>query len=232
MFAYVPARGGSQRIPRKNVRQLDGKPILGHVLETLTRLPFISAVHVSTDDDEIRTVAEAFGAECLELRLPSLADSKSGFTDLIRHDVPRYVEANGGDTEVLFVLATAALVPASVFIDAYSAYSEVRPDILMSCEPYQEPAWWALIEDEDGRWRPLFPEKVLINSQDLPPTITDAGLFYMFDQSVLKRFECHKTVNHLEPYFVPHQFRGDVNSEEDWERLVWKYERLRTGVRP
>lgn len=226
MFAYIPARGGSQRLPRKNVRDLGGKPIIVRVIETLRELPFLSRIHVSTDDAEIRRIAEDCGAECLAPRDASLADSQSGFTDLIRRDIPRYVAANGGDHEVLFVLATAALVPARVYASAYETYRSERPEILMSCEPYPEPAWWALHQKPDGFWYPLFPDKVLINSQDLPPTLTDAGLFYYFDQHVMSQYDCHKTASRLQAYVVPHQYRCDINDEEDWERLEWKYERL------
>lgn len=231
MFAYIPARGGSQRLPRKNVRDLGGKPIIAHVIETLRSLPFLSRVYVSTDDQEIRRIAEGCGAQCLAPRDASLADSQSGFTDLIRRDIPRYIEANNGDYEVLFALATAALVPADVYRQAYEMYRAAQPEILMSCEPYPEPAWWALCQKPDGFWFPLFPDKVLINSQDLPPTLTDSGLFYFFDQRVMSQYDCHKSADRLQAYVVPHQYRCDVNNKEDWERLEWKYERLRRATK-
>ena len=230
MFAYIPARGGSQRLPRKNVRVLGDKPVLGHVIETLKALPFLSRIHLSTDDPEIRDIAQSFGAECLDLRDTSLADSQSGFTDLIRGDIPRYIEANGGDPEILFVLATAALVPAEVYLDAYEVYRATQSEILMSCEPYSEPVWWALEEQDDGFWYPIYPDKVTVNSQDLPQALTDAGLFYLFDQRVLRAYDCHKLARRLKPYLVPHQYRCDINDEEDWERLEWKYMRLQKGA--
>lgn len=226
MFAYIPARGGSTRIPRKNIRPLAGKPILGRVIEALKALSFIDAVHVSTDDAEIADVAMSFGAVCLAPRSADLADSQSGFTDLIRNDIPRYVEANDGDSEVLFVLATAALVPSSIYEDAWKVYAEDRPEILMSCEPYDEPIWWAFEQKADGFWFPVFPDKVLTNSQDLPPSLTDSGLFYMFDQKIMSAFDCHKLADRLQAFVVPHEYRCNVDNEEDWERLEWKFERL------
>lgn len=231
MFAYIPARGGSQRLPRKNIRLIGGKPVLAHVIDNLKALSFVSRIHVSTDDPEIAQIAERHGAECLDFRDPRLADSQSGFTDLIRDDIPRYIEANGGDNEVLFALATAALVPAEIYQDAYADYQTYRPEILMSCETYSEPPWWALQQKGDGYWYPLFPDKVSINSQDLPPAITDSGLFYFFDQTVMRRYDCHKLANRLRAYVVPHRYRCDVNDDEDWERLEWKYQRLQKAAR-
>lgn len=232
MFAYIPARGGSARLPGKNIRLLDGKPVIAHVIETLRTLPFLSRIHVSTDSPDIQDIASAYGAECLELRDAALADSTSGFTDLIRNDIPRYCEANGGDTEVLFMLATAALVPSKVLSEAYEAFRASKPEILMSCEPYSEPVWWALQEKKDGFWFPLYPDRVTVNSQDLPVTLTDSGLFYYFDQAVMQAYDCHKLAERLQPYIVPHPYRCDVNDDEDWERLEWKYHRLRSRSEP
>ncbi|WP_135081491.1 acylneuraminate cytidylyltransferase family protein [Terasakiella sp. SH-1] len=226
MFAYIPARGGSQRIPRKNIRELDGTPIIGHVINHLKELDFLSNVYVSTDDEEIAEVARSYGAETLELRSPDLADSISGFTDLIRHDIPRFMKAEENDHEVLFCLATAALVPAEIYLKAYEQFKKDEPEVLMSCEPFHEPAFWAMTQKEDGFWYPLFPDKVLINSQDLEPTITDSGLFYFFDQRILAQYDCHKLANKLQAFLVPHGYSCDINNEADWERLEWKYERL------
>ncbi|WP_417845200.1 cytidylyltransferase domain-containing protein [Thalassospira povalilytica] len=225
MLAYIPARGGSQRIPRKNIRLLGGKPIVAHVIEQVLQLTFVTDVFVSTDDAEIKDVAESFGAQCGALRDPCLSNSKAGFIDLIKQDIPRYCR-EAEDDEVLFCLATAALVPSEVYISAYEEYTISQPDILMSCEPYPEPVWWALQQKEDGYWHPMYPDKVLINSQDLPKTLTDSGLFYFFNQRNMNRFSSHKIVEKLQAFEVPHQYRCDVNDEEDWERLEWKFQRL------
>lgn len=228
MLAYIPARGGSQRIPRKNIRPLDGKPIMAHVIEQVQKLPFITDIFVSTDDVEIKDVAESFGAQCCALRDPRLSNSKAGFIDLIKEDLPRFCQEVGSD-EVLFCLATAALVPAEIYSSAYEEYKTSLPDILMSCEAYPEPIWWALQQKEDSYWHPMFPDKVLINSQDLPKTLTDSGLFYIFNQKNMSRFSSHKIVEKLQAFEVPYQYRCDVNDDEDWERLEWKYQRINSG---
>lgn len=226
MFAYIPARGGSQRVPRKNVKPLGGLPVIAHVIAALKQVPNIDAVHVSSDDPEIAAVAEAHGAECLELRAMHLANSVAGFIDLIREDIPRYCDFRGGDTDVLFVLATAALVPSKIYADAIALFQRERPDILMSCEAYPHPLWWGFRQKPDGFWTPIFPDKVQINSQDLPPALTDSGLFYIFDQTVLSRFPSHKLVDRLLPYEVPQIYRCDIDTPADWERLEWQYERI------
>lgn len=226
MFAYIPARGGSKRVPRKNIRKLGGKPVIGHVIETLRRLEFLSQVHVSTDDPEIAAVAEAYGAVCLAPRDPALAADAPGFTDLMRRDIPRYAEANGGDRDVLFVLATAALVPEAIYRDAFRVFESQRPELLMACEHFSSPPHWALVYKPDGHVTPLFPEMVRINSQDLPEAVTDAGLFYFFDLDDAVRYDCHKDMTRLLPYLVPDDYCADVDRPEDWALLEYKYARL------
>ncbi len=228
MFAYIPARGGSRRIPKKNIKELGGKPIVGHVLDTLAKLEFLDEIYLSTDDPEIASIATAHGATCLELRDPSLATDAPGFIDLIREDIPRFSEASGGDQEVLFVLATAALVPAPLFEAAHARYRETGPDILMSCERYPTSPYWALTEEPDGYLRALFPDKVLINSQDLPTTLADAGLWYYFNLERMKTFESVKLADQILPFLVKDEYACDVDTLEDWTELQQKFDRLNT----
>lgn len=224
MFAYVPARGGSKRIPRKNVKPLGDRPIIAHVVEALKGLDFIDAVYVSTDDAEIADVAQAAGAETLGLRAPELADDISGFIDLIRRDMPRFCEASG-TTEVLFSLATAALVPPRVYREAHAVWKAEKPDIVMSCEKAYP--WWAMVQKDDGFWTPLYPDKVLINSQDLPPALVDAGLFYLFDQAVVSGFDSVKLVDRLRAFEVDDAYIGDIDTADDWALLEYKHSKLK-----
>jgi pseudaminic acid cytidylyltransferase len=219
VIAYIPARGGSKRVPRKNIRPLGGVPVLGRVLQVLTRLDAISGVFVSTDDPAIAVVAEKYGGIWLGPREPALSDDKAGFIDLMHRDVPRHCDAAGGDREVLFVLATAALVPLDVYRSAQETWIRCRPDILMSVLPFAKSPYWALVPSPDGYLRPLFPKMVRVNSQDLPPAYTDAGLFYIFDVDVMQRFGSHKDVDRLQPFLVDKSYGIDVDNEDDWTAL-------------
>ncbi|MEK9969919.1 MAG: hypothetical protein VW600_12345, partial [Ferrovibrio sp.] len=154
---------------------MDGRPVITHVIDTLKSLDFISKVYVSTDDSAIADIATAAGALCLGPRAAELANDKAGFAELIHQDIPRHVK-HCGDGQVLFALATAALVPADIYQQAWQIFGSSRPDILMSCEKAHP--FWAMTQKADGFWWPIFPEKVLTNSQDLPPSLIDAGLFY------------------------------------------------------
>lgn len=226
MFAYIPARGGSLRIPNKNIRMLGDRPVIVHVIETLKTLDWISSVYVSTDDERIKEVAEGAGAKCLDLRAAEYSNDKAGFAELIHHDIHRFVR-HAGDGEVLFALATAALVPQSVYVEAYREYVASKPDILMSCETAYP--FWAMTQKKDGFWWPLFPDKVLTNSQDLPKALVDAGLFYMFSLDKMRRFSSVKLADRILPYEVPPTYTVDVDTPEDWHLLEYKFQKLKNG---
>jgi CMP-N-acetylneuraminic acid synthetase len=226
MICYIPARGGSRRVAKKNIRPLAGKPVLGHVIEHIRQLDFIDHIFVSTDDPAIQEVAASFGAATLALRAPALADDRSGFIDLIRADVPRYCTASGDDREILFVLATAALVPPAIFREAHAAYVQHKPELLMSCTSYPVTPFFAMTQKKDGYWQALFPDKVLLNTQDLPPTLVDAGLFYYFSQAAVAGYPDIKLVEKLYAYRVEDRYAVDVDTFEDWQSLEEKYRRL------
>jgi CMP-N,N'-diacetyllegionaminic acid synthase len=228
VFAYIPARGGSRRIPTKNIRTLGDRPVIVHVIEALQALDWITTVYVSTDDVRIQEVAEGVGAQCLGLRAPELSNDRAGFAELIHHDIPRFA-SHAADREVLFALATAALVPPSIYADAHRHFVASKPDILMSCETAHP--FWAMTQKPDGFWWPLFPDKVLTNSQNLPKSLVDAGLFYMFDISNMQRFQSVKLADRVQSYEVPCAYTVDVDTLEDWDLLEYKYRKLKSGSR-
>jgi pseudaminic acid cytidylyltransferase len=226
MFAYIPARGGSKRIPGKNVKLLNGTPIIGHVIETLKSLDFIDNVHVSTDDPDIAAVAESFGAVCLDLRPAELSGDVPGFIDLIHNDIPRFSEYNSGDTDVLFSLATAALVPMETYRQAHDLFSQSKTDLVMSTERFHSNPHWALSKSKDGKWGPIWPDMVFKRSQELPEALADAGLFYFFDLIAMKKYQSVKLVDGLLPCIVEDEYTCDVDTDADWQRLEEKFRSL------
>ena len=106
MFAYIPARIGSKRIPRKNIKILDGKPLIMHVIKNLSKLKSISGIAVSTDSNEIKDLClKNSNVECLELRNQDLADDKTGFMELVKYDLPRYCDFFQENTFIFWVVS-------------------------------------------------------------------------------------------------------------------------------
>lgn len=220
----MPARGGSKRVPKKNIRPLGGKPVLGHVLDALRPLSFLEAVCVSTDDLEIRRVAEDFGAVTLEPREAELSDDHATFMTLLRRDVPRFLRHHGKDpasSEILWVLSTAALVTPEIYRAAHERFRESGADILVSTKSFECSPFRALVPGKDGRFTPLFPDKLLTRSQDLPETCVDSGLFYFIKVGPMSAAPGHwfNVGGGPAVFPVPDSLAIDVDTPEDWARL-------------
>lgn len=223
MIAYIPARGGSKRIVKKNIKHLGGKPSIGHVIDNISQLDFIDDICVSTDDREIKRVAEHYGAKTLRLRSPELCGDNIGFMQLIREDVPRFIDKG---KEVLFVLATACLVPPHIFREAFQSYMENKPDMLMSTTVYNISPFKALVPKTDGHWQYLFPKESSFMTQSLPRTMVDAGAFYFFNQDRINKLKYCKSIKRLAVYQVNSIYVQDVDTLEDWKILKEKYRTL------
>lgn len=233
MIAYIPARGGSKRIPLKNVKPLGGIPVLGHVIQAVKRLSFIEGVCVSTDSSEIAQVASEYGAVTLEARTPELSDDRSTLKDLLDKDVERFLnhfKISALEASVLMPIATAALVSPDVYAAAYEEFCKDSYDFLMATTDYSISPFWAMTEGSDKKWRPLFPEKITARSQDLPKAQADAGLFYMLSYARMKdaprgwlfseKMKCFK---------VSPLIAVDVDKQDDWDELERKFKESRTN---
>jgi len=219
MIGYIPARGGSKRLPRKNIRLLNGKPIIAYPIEALLHTEGVDEVFVSSDDPEIGAVAQEYGAQWLGPRSPDLSDDKAGFIDLIHRDVPKHCKHANDANTVLFVLATAALLTPETLSKAIAAWEEGQPDILMSVLEIGKNCYWSLIPQEDGTLKPMFPDMVRINSQDLPKAYNDAGQFYIFQPDTMQKFGSHKDVDRLQPFEIRPSEAVDIDTEDDWAFL-------------
>jgi pseudaminic acid cytidylyltransferase len=224
MIAYIPARGGSKRIPRKNIKMLDGKPVIGHVIDIIKQLNFIAKICVSTDDPEIQNIAIKHGAATGALRKQELGGDFVGFINLLREDVARFAEA---DDDLLFVLPTAVLVRENHYREASQLFLRKRPEILMAAVEYPISPFWAMVSKGDEHWQPLHPEAITRRSQDLPKTCVDAGLFYIMQWKQVARYES-LMADTLMVYRVPPEIAVDVDVPSDWDRLVLRYQTQRS----
>ena len=224
MFAYVPARGGSKRIPRKNVRPLGGKPLLERVIEQLRLTPGLAGVAVSSEDSEILALAEKAGATTLCPRDAALADDTTGFMDLVRRDAPRF-SAHFCDDDVLFVTATAALVTSASYSEALARHKGNESGLTMAVTVFDRSPMLALTGDPRLSLAALFPEMYLKPTKDLPPCCFDAGCFYAFS---IERASKRKKLIDLTPIrgvVLPNDVGIDLDTEADWHRLEESFAR-------
>lgn len=218
MFAYVPARGGSKRIPRKNVRPLAGQPIILRVLDALASLP-LKGIGVSSEDPEILKLVEGYkGARTLGPRPAELADDKAGFMDLARRDAPRFAKEFGDDS-MLFVTATAALVKPEHYQRAVDLHKKDPKGLVAAVTAYESSPWLALSGDPAKGLKAAFPDKYMLPTKDLPAAYTDAGCFYALSLAHLGGKTGFFDLAPVRGVVLPPDVGIDVDTEDDWRRL-------------
>jgi len=225
MFAYIPARIGSKRIKQKNIRLLDGKPIICHVIEQLMRVPALTGIAVSTDSELIQACVSSYSkVTTLALRTADIADDQASFMDLIRNDLPRF-EQHFGSHEVVFTLATAALITDNFFTQGIELYQQ-HTGLVMSVASLPTSVHLALEVNEQGSLAPLFPEKYPLPTAQLTPLYADAGGFYIFDTQQLRTKSMFIELNPIHPVPLPANIALDIDDEADWQLLEQQYAQL------
>ena len=224
LLAYIPARGGSKRVVRKNIRELEGVPVLARVLRTLRQLDFIHTACVSTDDSEIAAIAEKEGALTLALRAANLSDDQTAVVDLLKNDVPRFISACGlseVSAQVLVILPTAALLRAETLREAYQQFLGSSSALFASLSELDFSPARSLERDANGLYHPFAPTRLMQRSQDLPPAVIDAGQFYFMHYAAMQSHQGHwfTLPGGIAGMVLAPQEAIDVDTEEDWLNL-------------
>jgi N-acylneuraminate cytidylyltransferase len=223
--AIIPARGGSKRIPRKNLLPFDGVPMIVRSIRTALDSGLFEQVVVSTDDAEIADVARAHGAHVPFMRPAALADDYTGTAAVIVHalqQLPAFDYA-------CCVYATAPLLQARYLRQGIELL-EQRPDksFAFSVCGFGFPVQRALTLDEQGALTALYPEFRETRSQDLPEAFQDAGQFYWGRSAAWLRGEVLYSPASL-PVILPRHLVQDIDTPEDWKRAEYLYAALKAG---
>lgn len=224
--AVIPARGGSQRIPRKNIRLLHGKPLIAYSIETALKSGLFDRVIVSTDDAEIAQISRDFGAHTPFLRPTNLSDNMTGTTPVMQHALQYLIDKGESPNEACLIYATCPLLTPE---DLEQGLAQLKQaSFCFSATTFAFPIQRALHMKENGELAPLFPEHIAKRSQDLVEAIHDAGQFYWartqdwFDQDIFGA--------NSRPFMLPRHRIQDLDTEEDWLRLMQIMQLQRTSV--
>jgi len=214
--AVIPARGGSQRIPRKNIRLLNGKPLMAYSIETAIASGLFDRIIVSTDDAEIAKVAQDFGAETPFFRPDDLADHMTGTTPVMQHALRFLIEEGKTPDQACLIYATCPLLTKE---DLQNGLDQLpNATFCFSATTFDFPIQRALHIQDDGKLAPMFPEHIGKRSQDLVEAIHDAGQFYW--ASTQDWFDKEIFGQKSKPLLLPRHRIQDLDTEEDWLRLM------------
>lgn len=221
MVAIITARGGSKRIPRKNIKEFCGKPIIAYPIEAALESRLFDEVMVSTEDDEIVAVAEQYGAKVPFRRSAATADDFATTADVLNEVLAEYRQRGQEFDWMCCLYPTAPLVTAKTLREAWAYLQEKQADALTPVVKFSYPPQRCFIL-ENGYLRYKWPEYIRSRSQDLEPFYHDAGQFYF------NRIECFQEGNFtkLVPYILDDLQVQDIDNLEDWEMAEIKYKLL------
>lgn len=213
--AVIPARGGSQRIPRKNIKQLNGKPLIAYSIEVAIHSRLFDRVIVSTDDQEIAKVAQQWGAETPFTRPDDLADHFTGTTPVMQHALRTLIEQGLEIDSACLLYATCPLLTPQDLQKGFEALA--KTPLSFAATTFDFPIQRALCV-RDGKLQPMYPEHISQRSQDLEEAIHDAGQFYWgtTEQWLTNPAMFSELAT---PIMLPRYRVQDLDTEEDWQRL-------------
>ena len=215
-IAIIPARGGSKRIPKKNVRQFCGSPIISWSISTALRSDLFARVIVSTDDKEIAAIAKAYGAEVPFMRPSRLADDYIGTIPTIQHAIHAVEQENFFPHFVCCIYPAAPFVSVKQLRDAFSILQKEDIDFVFPAAPYSPPVQRGFVVTDEGNVQMWSPNDFSRRSQDLTNVFHDTGQFYWAKNETWKEskiiFSPKSRILRVGVYEAI-----DIDSLDDWE---------------
>ncbi len=215
-LAIVPARGGSKRIPKKNIAQFHGHPIIYYILNAAKSSKLFDVIHVSTESDLVFEVVKGLGFEPDFLRPIELANDDTPLFPVLKYVVGKFGNLGMFFDEVWLLMPCAPLIDKEDLILASKSFARTGGPLLSVCE-YPAPIEWAYQQNSDGMLYPLSIEKINIRSQDLVIKYYDAGIFAIYSTTDL--MEIRKTCSDFNFYgFQIERIKAvDIDYKSDWE---------------
>lgn len=216
-LAVIPARGGSKRIPRKNVRPFGGKPMIAWSIQAALASGCFDRVIVSTDDEEIAAVARRHGAQVPFMRPPALADDHTGTIPVIAHAIGAERQLGYDPDAVCCLYATAPFVLAEDIVRGYEMLLQSGCAYAFSVTGYAAPIQRAVRITAAKRVEMFWPEQFNTRSQDLEPAYHDAAQFYWGRPQAWLAGKPIFSIDSV-PIVLPRHRVQDIDTPEDWQR--------------
>jgi len=216
-LCVIPARGGSKRIPKKNIKEFCGKPLIAYSIETAKKSGLFDKVIVSTDDEEIAKVAKKYGAE-VQIRPAHLADDYTGSMQVFEY----VISQNPGFEFACMVYATAPFLMAEYLKEGLEKLKNSNSCYSFAATTYDFPIWRGF-EIIDGKAKMFWPEYMRKRSQDLKEAYHDAGQFYWKKVKCKEKFTFDGNI----PVLIPRYLVQDIDTMEDFIRAEKMFKALR-----
>jgi len=224
-LCVIPARGGSKRIPKKNIRNFCGKPIIAYTIEAALASACFDKVIVSTDDEEIASIAKEYGAETPFLRPEELSDDYTGTNEVIKHAIEWYQNNNENISFVCCIYATAPFVESKYIKEGYEKLVSSNKSFAFTVTSFPFPIQRAIRINSSNEVEAIWPENILKRSQDLEDAYHDAGQFYWGRSDAFINDEVIFSTASV-AVLLPRHLVQDIDTLEDWHRAELMYKSL------
>lgn len=219
--AIITARGGSKRIPGKNIKNFLGQPIIKYSIDAALDAKCFDEVMVSTDDLKIAEIAIKSGAKVPFPRSQKNSDDHSTTADVIMEVLECYQKLNIEFEYACCIYPTAPFITSQRLTEAYKLLTETGADSVIPITQFSFPIFRS-VKIEEGKIKMFWPEYTNTRSQDLPKSYHDCGQFYFLDT---RKFKKNKKIfsDNTFPLVVPESEVQDIDNEEDWKIAELKY---------
>jgi pseudaminic acid cytidylyltransferase len=222
--AIIPARGGSKRIPRKNIRPFLGRPIIAYSIDAAHRSGLFDKVVVSTDDVEISEIARSCGADVPFFRPDELSDDQTPTIPVVRHAIDWLDQNVGRVATACCIYATCPFVRPETLVRGYDVLVDQGTEFAFPVTTFPFPIFRAL-KIANGRTEMFWPEHELTRSQDLVESYHDAGQFYWGTAAAYRQNSGIFSANSA-PVTIPRYLVQDIDTLEDWTRAEHMFRAL------
>lgn len=222
-LAIITARGGSKRIPRKNIKHFMGKPMLAYAIEAALSSGLFDEVMVSTDDNEIADIASTFGAKIPFLRSETTANDFATTRDVLLEVIDEYKKQGKEFDEFACIYPCVPFLTSEILCQARESFSSNKADSLIPVVKYSFPIQRAVKINADGTLAFREIEYATARSQDLEPMYHDVGMFYFYRT---QPFISNKAIKSI-PFIMDERSVQDIDTMDDWAMAEMKYKILK-----
>ncbi|MDE6025332.1 MAG: pseudaminic acid cytidylyltransferase [Lachnospiraceae bacterium] len=221
-IAIIPARGGSKRIPKKNIKNFCGKPIIAYSIEAAIKSNIFDEVMVSTDSEEIANIAMSYGASVPFYRSKETSDDFATTSDVIMEVLNNYIKAGKNYQYAFCIYPTAPFITPELIVDAEILMKDKKPNEIVTVVEFSYPPQRSYIVTEDGMIKYKYEQYVNSRSQDLEKWYHDVGQLYVFD---VENFRANngQIRERIMPIMVSPLVAQDIDTENDWLLAEEKY---------
>ena len=221
-IAIITARGGSKRIPRKNIKEFHGQPMIKYAIDAALESKIFDTVMVSTNDDEIARISKQYGADVPFKRSEEASNDFSTTLDVLIEVVGQYKKIGVEYNLLCCIYPCVPFLTEDTLVTAYNVFAKNNVDALMPVVKFSYPIQRALRINNDDLLEYAYPEYINSRSQDLEQMYHDVGMFYFYKSDSLSNK--NRRIKHFEMKEIEIQ---DIDTEEDWQYAEMKYRILK-----